>query len=270
MRRTIACRWCGDVTPAFPAGLCEDCANDGRIRRMFDTYNAADRKSWEHEFGLTAVFSAFEIFERDNWTCGVCGEEIDPDLAHPDPGSAVIDHIDPLPHGENTPENVRAAHMRCNITRPRKQTDPTAPLRFLACDVDLSRVPADAMVMDAAVMHDEAYVKIRRDGVRRAMKVLPKRERRILELRYGFDGCPRTYTDVGDELGYTRERVRQLEGQALSRLAALRDLASFPHEDVQPAVEQPPKPLHEAELRCRARTRAQYEMNLAALKKVAV
>ena len=46
-------------------------------------------------------------------------------------------------------------------------------------------------------------------------------------LRFGFEGEPWTLEAIGHELDLTRERVRQLEGQALSRLAALRDLASL-------------------------------------------
>jgi DNA-directed RNA polymerase sigma subunit (sigma70/sigma32) len=48
----------------------------------------------------------------------------------------------------------------------------------------------------------------------------------ILELRFGFEGEPWTLEAIGHELDLTRERVRQLEGQALARLAAIRDLSS--------------------------------------------
>jgi RNA polymerase primary sigma factor len=74
---------------------------------------------------------------------------------------------------------------------------------------------------------EEAEESLRRQGVRRALDALPERERRILELRFGFEGEPWTLEAIGNELDLTRERVRQLEGQALSRLAALRDLASL-------------------------------------------
>ena len=48
---------------------------------------------------------------------------------------------------------------------------------------------------------------------------LPERERRILQLRYGFlDGIPRTLGEIGEEFALTRERIRQLETLALSRL----------------------------------------------------
>jgi RNA polymerase primary sigma factor len=72
---------------------------------------------------------------------------------------------------------------------------------------------------------DEAEESLRKQGVRRALDALPERERRILELRFGFEGDPWTLEAIGHELGLTRERVRQLEGQALARLAAIRDLA---------------------------------------------
>ena len=48
---------------------------------------------------------------------------------------------------------------------------------------------------------------------------LPPREVRILQLRYGLlDGQSYTLEEVGKKLGVTRERVRQIEAQALSRL----------------------------------------------------
>jgi RNA polymerase primary sigma factor len=77
---------------------------------------------------------------------------------------------------------------------------------------------------EAADPFDEAEESLRRQGVRRALEALPERERRILELRFGFEGEPWTLEAIGHELDLTRERVRQLEGQALARLAALREL----------------------------------------------
>ena len=80
---------------------------------------------------------------------------------------------------------------------------------------------------EAADPFEEAEGSLRRQGVRRALDALPERERRILELRFGFEGEPWTLEAIGHELDLTRERVRQLKGQALSRLAALRELASL-------------------------------------------
>lgn len=53
----------------------------------------------------------------------------------------------------------------------------------------------------------------------RALHRLPEREAKILQLRYGLlDGQQHTLEEVGKLMGVTRERVRQLEAQALNRL----------------------------------------------------
>ena len=60
---------------------------------------------------------------------------------------------------------------------------------------------------------------VTRQNVVEAMQDLPPRLRLVLTLRFGFfDDRPRTLEEVGRELGVTRERVRQLERQALDRL----------------------------------------------------
>jgi RNA polymerase primary sigma factor len=57
------------------------------------------------------------------------------------------------------------------------------------------------------------------DIVREALGDLPDRQRHVLELRFGVsDGQPRTLAEVGDELGISRERARQLEANGLRRL----------------------------------------------------
>jgi RNA polymerase primary sigma factor len=66
---------------------------------------------------------------------------------------------------------------------------------------------------------EEAADAFRRQAVRRAVAGLPDRERRILELRFGFAGESESLEKIGKELGITRERVRQLERDALARLA---------------------------------------------------
>jgi RNA polymerase primary sigma factor len=54
--------------------------------------------------------------------------------------------------------------------------------------------------------------------VRRALERLPERNRRVLELRFGIDGEQQSLEAIGKALGLTRERVRQLESDALRRL----------------------------------------------------
>jgi RNA polymerase primary sigma factor len=77
---------------------------------------------------------------------------------------------------------------------------------------------------------DETEQSLRSQAVLKALDALPERERRILELRFGFDGEPQTLDAVGLELDVTRERIRQLERQALLRLAALRELVGLATE----------------------------------------
>jgi RNA polymerase primary sigma factor len=53
------------------------------------------------------------------------------------------------------------------------------------------------------------------------LDVLEPRERKILRMRYGLDnGKPMTLKAIGERIGLTRERVRQMEQEALRRLRA--------------------------------------------------
>ena len=58
------------------------------------------------------------IFERDGWICGICGTKINRRLKYPHYRSKSIDHIIPLSKGgADAPENVQAAHLRCNLSK---------------------------------------------------------------------------------------------------------------------------------------------------------
>jgi RNA polymerase primary sigma factor len=53
----------------------------------------------------------------------------------------------------------------------------------------------------------------------RLLEKLPEREEHLLRLRYGLaDGFTHTLEDVANELGLTRERVRQIQSRALRKL----------------------------------------------------
>jgi RNA polymerase primary sigma factor len=55
--------------------------------------------------------------------------------------------------------------------------------------------------------------------LRRALGVLSAREEKIMAMRFGlYDGTPRTLDEIGKHLGLTRERIRQLEKESLSKL----------------------------------------------------
>ena len=72
----------------------------------------------------------------------------------------------------------------------------------------------------AAKTPDEIAMRmLTREEVVQALEELPPRLRMVLALRFGFiDDRPRTLEEVGTELGVTRERIRQLEKQALNLL----------------------------------------------------
>lgn len=66
---------------------------------------------------------------------------------------------------------------------------------------------------------DTATYNLLKEHLVTVLDSLPPREVRILQLRYGLlDGQSYTLEEVGRKMGVTRERVRQIEAQALSRL----------------------------------------------------
>jgi len=72
---------------------------------------------------------------------------------------------------------------------------------------------------EVAAPDETATYNLLREHLDSVLNGLPPREVRILQLRYGLlDGQAYTLEEVGRKMGVTRERVRQIEAQALSRL----------------------------------------------------
>ncbi len=69
-------------------------------------------------------------------------------------------------------------------------------------------------------------ISFREEEVRRAVAELPDPERKIVRLRYGLNGSPdpKSVEEVVRTLGMSRDEVRRLEQDALSRLARVREL----------------------------------------------
>jgi RNA polymerase primary sigma factor len=82
-------------------------------------------------------------------------------------------------------------------------------------DVELGELFADPESVDPEA---SALDTMRGVAIRQAVERLPERERRVVELRFGFDGEVQSLEAIGRELGITRERVRQLEANAFARL----------------------------------------------------
>jgi len=71
----------------------------------------------------------------------------------------------------------------------------------------------------AEVPDDAATRSMLHEAVRDALGTLPRREREVMELRFGLeDGRVRTLEEVGKAFGVTRERIRQIEAKTLAKL----------------------------------------------------
>jgi RNA polymerase primary sigma factor len=78
---------------------------------------------------------------------------------------------------------------------------------------------------DAIDPSDAVADRLRHETLQLGLETLHDRNRRVLELRYGLDGRdPRTLDEIGREFGLTRERIRQIEVEALRDLAQMGDL----------------------------------------------
>jgi RNA polymerase primary sigma factor len=84
----------------------------------------------------------------------------------------------------------------------------------------------ELMAGDEAPPEEELEISLRQEALRRAIAELPDRERDVLKLRFGLNGDPdpQSLEAIGRMLGLTRERVRQIEAEALQRLAVSREL----------------------------------------------
>jgi RNA polymerase primary sigma factor len=87
----------------------------------------------------------------------------------------------------------------------------------------------ELMAGDEAGPDEEVTVSLDMEVLRRAVAQLPERERDVVKLRYGLNGDmdPASLEEIGRRLGITRERVRQIEADALERLAVQREIEAL-------------------------------------------
>jgi RNA polymerase primary sigma factor len=124
---------------------------------------------------------------------------------------------------------------------PGLKTDPRSPfgVRYLSLDAPLGdprgtrgtilgELVAREAVVDPADRVDRAAL---RDLLERSLTLLDEREARVVRLSFGLeDGDPQSLGEIGDRMGVSRERVRQIRERALVRLRSgvlRRNLESF-------------------------------------------
>jgi RNA polymerase primary sigma factor len=118
-----------------------------------------------------------------------------------------------------TPEKVRqivgAAQQTVSLEMPIGEEE----------DASLGDIIEDRNTIAPA---DAASQRLLKEEVITMLEGLTARERRVIELRYGLeDGYNRTLAELGDELGVSRERVRQIEAEALMKLRASKETSKL-------------------------------------------
>ena len=71
----------------------------------------------------------------------------------------------------------------------------------------------------------EVEERLMREDITDALTSLTQRERTVIQLRFGLaDGRPRTLEEIGQRMGVTRERIRQIESKTMEKLRADREV----------------------------------------------
>jgi len=135
---------------------------------------------------------------------------------------------------EPTDEEV-AADMDVDVRRVRRYRDAArAPVSLDTPIGDDGTTSVSELVADsnAAAPFDRLVNDTDNEMVQAALNTLSERESKILAMRFGLgDDQPRTLEELGVHFGLTRERIRQLQEQALRKLRQVID------EQMQPNLE---------------------------------
>lgn len=106
--------------------------------------------------------------------------------------------------------------------------------RFVSGEDEMFETTA-AHEEEGAELTETEYTRLRL-AIAKIVDQLSDRERNIINLRFGLEdgGKPHTLQQIGNELGVSKERVRQIEGRALGKL---RDMACSERIELPPTVE---------------------------------
>jgi RNA polymerase primary sigma factor len=125
---------------------------------------------------------------------------------------------------EPLPEEI-AAELECTVREVRdilRMSQQPISLEKPVGDEEESELGDFVEDQAAESPFEIASEHLRKDNVRRALAALPKREREVIEMRFGLTGGrPRTLEEVGRAFNVTRERIRQIENHTLKKLESL-------------------------------------------------
>jgi RNA polymerase primary sigma factor len=125
---------------------------------------------------------------------------------------------------EPTPAEL-AAELECTVREVRdimRITQQPISLEKPVGEEDDSALADFVEDVSAESPFEIASEALRRENVMRVLSCLPRREREVIEMRYGIlGGRPRTLEEVGRAFNITRERVRQIENRTLKKLQTL-------------------------------------------------
>jgi RNA polymerase primary sigma factor len=120
-----------------------------------------------------------------------------------------------------------ATELECSVREVRdvmRITQQPISLEKPVAEEDDSALADFVEDVSAASPFEIASEALRRENVMRVLAALPRREREVIEMRYGIvGGRSRTLEEVGRAFNITRERVRQIENRTLKKLQTLPD-----------------------------------------------
>lgn len=126
---------------------------------------------------------------------------------------------------EREPSNEEIADRLGNIDVERLTEIVQSTRRTVSLDSPLSEASPDATISDLLAdedqssPEDELLVNADKESLERVLNTLTEREKLVVQLRYGLrDGSEYTLAEIGRRLGISRERVRQIEDEALRKL----------------------------------------------------
>ncbi len=96
---------------------------------------------------------------------------------------------------------------------------------YLSLDAPISKDDETSYIdmleeKDAVTAEENLFQHSLEEEIEYLLEDLEPREREIIRLRFGFDGDPMTLEDIGQKIGLSRERIRQIEKKVIRRFRA--------------------------------------------------